>query len=72
AVDLDWFWRGWFYGTDYVDVAISDITQFTVDSRDPEVEKAWQKAKDDELEPTLSDQRNENLERLVDKYPALN
>ena len=22
AVDLDWFWRGWFYGTDPVDIAI--------------------------------------------------
>ena len=20
AVDLDWFWRGWFYTTDYVDI----------------------------------------------------
>jgi len=25
AVDLDWFWRGWFYGTDYVDVDLADV-----------------------------------------------
>ncbi|GAB4519514.1 MAG: M1 family metallopeptidase [Allomuricauda sp.] len=25
AVDLDWFWRGWFYGTDYVDISIDKV-----------------------------------------------
>ena len=25
GVDLDWFWRGWFYSTDHVDLAIDDI-----------------------------------------------
>lgn len=25
AVDLDWFWRGWFYTTDHVDIAITDV-----------------------------------------------
>lgn len=24
--DLDWFWRGWFYGTDPVDIAIDKVT----------------------------------------------
>lgn len=24
--DLDWFWRGWFYGTDPVDIAIEKVT----------------------------------------------
>ncbi len=28
AVDLDWFWRGWFYTTDNVDIEISDITWY--------------------------------------------
>lgn len=26
GVDLDWFWRGWFYSTDHVDLAISGVT----------------------------------------------
>ncbi|MEM9548615.1 MAG: M1 family metallopeptidase [Bacteroidota bacterium] len=25
AIDLDWFWRGWFYGTEYVDIAIDKV-----------------------------------------------
>ena len=32
AVDLDWFWRGWFYTTDYVDIGISDVKQYYVSS----------------------------------------
>ena len=27
--DLDWFWRGWFYGTDPVDIAIDKVTVAT-------------------------------------------
>lgn len=28
AMDLDWFWRGWFYTTDYTDIGIKDVQQF--------------------------------------------
>ena len=37
AVDLDWFWRGWFYTTDYVDIGISEVKQYFVSS-DPGLE----------------------------------
>lgn len=39
AVDLDWFWRGWFYGTDPVDISIDEVIPFRINTRDPEVEK---------------------------------
>lgn len=29
--DLDWFWRGWFYGTDPCDIAIEDVKYYQVD-----------------------------------------
>ncbi|MBK0369976.1 M1 family metallopeptidase [Flavobacterium agrisoli] len=29
--DLDWFWRGWFYGTDPVDISIDKVTIATAD-----------------------------------------
>ena len=29
--DLDWFWRGWFYSTDAVDIAIDKVTVATPD-----------------------------------------
>ena len=30
AVDLDWFWRGWFYTTDFVDIGIKEVKQYYV------------------------------------------
>ena len=35
AVDLDWFWRGWFYSTDYVDVAVDKVKRYRLSN--PEV-----------------------------------
>lgn len=35
SVDLDWFWRGWFYSTDYVDIAIADVKQYYVTEQQP-------------------------------------
>jgi hypothetical protein len=36
AVDLDWFWRGWFYTTDYVDMGIQEVKQYYVTEKQPE------------------------------------
>ena len=30
AVDLDWFWRGWFYTTDFVDIGINSFKKYSV------------------------------------------
>jgi aminopeptidase N len=30
AVDLDWFFRGWFYSTDYVDLGIKEVKEYYV------------------------------------------
>lgn len=30
AVDLDWFWKGWFYSTDFVDIGIKSVKQYYV------------------------------------------
>jgi hypothetical protein len=39
GIDLDWFWRGWFYTTDHVDISIQDLKWFQIDSKDPDIEK---------------------------------
>ena len=41
GVDLDWFWRGWFYTTDHVDISIDRITRMRINSKDPDVEYPW-------------------------------
>ena len=49
AMDLDWFWRGWFYTTDYCDIGVKGIKQFYL------TDQPTQKAKD------LADQYGMNL-----------
>jgi len=72
GTDLDWFWRGWFYSTDAVDVSVDGISEYTISSRDPEVEQAWKRAQRD-LEPvSITGQRNQGtLPRRVDAHPEL-
>ena len=72
GTDLDWFWRGWFYTTDAVDISIDGITEMSIASKDPEAEQAWKKAQHD-LEPeSVTDQRNKGtLARRVDAHPEL-
>ncbi len=40
GVDLDWFWRGWFYTTDHVDISIDNVTQLRLDTLDPDIDFA--------------------------------
>jgi hypothetical protein len=41
AVDLDWFWRGWFYETQPVDVAINEVKWFQLNTQNPTIEKGF-------------------------------
>jgi len=38
AVDLDWFWKGWFYTTDNVDLAIDKVTWYRHDPKKTNLE----------------------------------
>lgn len=38
AVDLDWFWKGWFYSTDNVDIEVADVKWFRVAGEDKNLE----------------------------------
>jgi len=39
AVDLDWFWRGWFYTTDHVDINLSEVKWYKVGDKKTDFEK---------------------------------
>lgn len=66
GVDLDWFWHGWFYTTDHVDIAIDKVTQYRIGTKDPDVEMPWKRDQADDAPISLTRQRNENLEKAVD------
>ncbi len=55
AVDLDWFWRGWFFTTDYVDIAIDDIKWIKLEAESNEELLAEGAKKEAEAEAAESD-----------------
>lgn len=71
AVDLDWFWRGWFYGTDNVDIAIDDVKWFQLNTQNPDVEKAFKKEQDAQKDKFIGDERNKTaIDKTVNEKDA--
>lgn len=68
GVDLDWFWRGWFYTTDHVDIDLASVELFQVDTGNPEIEKPLQKKQEDEIPEFIGHTRNlESLTTWLEK-----
>ena len=42
--ELSWFWRGWFYTNDHVDISLDQVNWYQVSTGDPEIEKPLAKA----------------------------
>jgi len=49
AVDLDWFWRGWFYTTDHVDIAVDHVKWYKLKTRQTDLENKNQNVKTGDL-----------------------
>jgi hypothetical protein len=59
AVDLDWFWKGWFYSVDALDQGIAEVEWMQVDTQNPEDTKPLAKQTAEAKKKTLSNIRNE-------------
>ena len=71
GVDLDWFWRGWFYSTDHVDISLDSVTKGTLDTRDPDVTAAYNREERDDEPLSLTIERNADLPKFIDEDPSL-
>jgi hypothetical protein len=71
GIDLDWFWRGWFYSTDHVDLAIDQVRWLQLDSRDPAVENAATVAEKKARPETTTRRLNATLPKRIDAFPGL-
>jgi hypothetical protein len=74
GVDLDWFWRGWFYTTDHVDIAVTGVKAYKLDTQNPDVEKPLAKKEDAEKPRYITDVVNDELlkgKTLVENDPSL-
>ena len=80
GVDLDWFWRGWFYSTDHVDIGINDIREYRIKTGDPEIDFPLNRIENEALYPQpIMQERNaaagyttrlQRLPEIADFYNA--
>ncbi len=61
AVDLDWFWRGWFYSTDNVDISLDQVKWFQLNTMNPEIEKPYKESQEKAKDKFIGDTRNKEL-----------
>lgn len=72
GTDLDWFWRGWFYTTDHVDVALNGVREYRLSTKDPDVEGALQRQRqaDTRNEPvTVTENRAAGQQTYIQRHP---
>jgi hypothetical protein len=58
GVDLDWFWKGWFYTVQPVDQALVKVDWFQASSQNPDITKAEARAEAQRKMNTISKQRD--------------
>ena len=70
AVDLDWFWRGWFFSNDHVDLSIESVDWYQLEM-DPEAQKSYKKKADNKSQYYSAMLDEKNIESTVtDRDPA--
>ena len=72
AVDLDWFWRGWFYGTEPVDIAIENVALYKMNNQTPAERKAAMKVEADREEDYVAKEfnRTDVKETVIEANPS--
>jgi len=71
GVDLDWFWRGWFYSTDHVDISLDKISKLKIDTKDPDIDYPRRRAEEEAKPGSIFVERNkaEGRQLWVDLNP---
>ena len=70
AVDLDWFWRGWFFSNDHVDLSIESVDWYQLEM-DPEAQKSYKKKADNKSQYYSAMLDEKDIESTVtDRDPA--
>ena len=72
AVDLDWFWRGWFYTNDCVDISLDQVNWFKIDTKNPDIENPIAKSKKEKNSTYIGNSRDANSisKTVTEKDPA--
>ncbi len=73
GVDLDWFWRGWFYTTDHVDISLDKVYKLRLDTEDPDIDYARERQfeKDKPMSLTVERNKEEGRKLWVERFPDI-
>ena len=73
GVDLDWFWRGWFYSTDHVDISLDKISKLRLDTKNPDIDfsRLRQEELDKPLSKTVERNKSEGKKLWVERFPDI-
>ena len=58
GIDLDWFWRGWVYTTDHVDISLERVYEMRMNTEDPDIDFAREREDEKAFSPSLFSERN--------------
>lgn len=70
GVDLDWFWRGWFYSTDHVDIALDKVVEGRIAGGDLEANARERRALDAADNTSLTVKGNAGQKTVTERDPA--
>jgi hypothetical protein len=73
GVDLDWFWRGWFYSTDHVDISVDRVYQLKLDTKDPDIDFSRRRREESDKPTKVGVRLNEEggIQPWVDRHPDI-
>jgi hypothetical protein len=78
AVDLDWFWKGWFYTTDHCDQSIDQVKWYKMRKEEKNLERKDVKVKKGDLAASQGEKKYDNFNNgpepftLIPTDPRLN
>ena len=79
GIDLDWFWQGWFYTTDHVDISIDNIIHMNLNTSNADVEHNFLRAMYEDKPLSIFESQNdqagietwtENNKNIFDFYDS--
>ncbi|MBT5072629.1 MAG: M1 family metallopeptidase [Kordiimonadaceae bacterium] len=71
GMDLDWFFRGWYYTTDHVDISLDHIYAMRMDTKDPDIDFSRRRNENNAKPSSVFSTRNqeEGMMSWVDRNP---
>ncbi len=68
AVDLDWFWRGWFYSTDNTDISLDKVKWYQMDVPENQLENKPKRSRNAKISAAESEADENSFGEQAEKF----